>query len=89
MERSKLHFRHSLLLLFDLKKSATETHQTLSETYDVAPSYPNYRFWFQRFKSGDFDVNDKERPGEPKKFEDNKLQDLLDENPANNGKYFD
>lgn len=83
MERSKLHFRHSLLLLFDLKKSAAEAHKTLLEAYgDAAPSYPNCRFWFQRFKSGNFDVNDKERPGGPKKFKDNELQDLLDGNPA-------
>lgn len=83
MERSKLHFRHSLLLLFDLKKSAAEAHQTLVQAYgDRAPSYPNCRFWFQRFKSGNFDVNDKERPGQPKKFEDNDLQALLDENSA-------
>lgn len=39
---------------------------------------------FQRFKSGEFDVDDKkEWPGGPKNFEDNDLQlDLLDENAA-------
>lgn len=80
MERSKVHFRHSLLLLFDLKKSASEAHTTLVEAYgDLAPSYPNCRFWFQRFKGNDFDLNDKERPGQPKKFEDEELQALLDE----------
>lgn len=29
-----------------------------------------YRNWFRRFKGNDFDVNDKERSGQPKKFED-------------------
>lgn len=83
MERTKLHFRHSLLLLFDLKKSAAEAHQTLVKAYgDQAPSYPNCRVWFQRFKSGDFDVNDKERPGQPKRFENDELQSLLDQNSA-------
>ena len=33
---------------------------TLSETY---------RDWFRRFKNNDFDVNDKERPNQLKKFE--------------------
>ena len=35
--------------------------------------------WFKRFKSGDFDVKDNERPGQPKKFKDADLQALLDE----------
>lgn len=30
--------------------------------------------WFRRFKIGDFDVEDKERSGMPKKFEDAELQ---------------
>ncbi|VVC42845.1 Transposase, type 1 [Cinara cedri] len=81
MERSKLHFRHLLLLMFDLKKSAAKTYQTLLKAYgDAASSYPKYRFWFQRFKNGNFNVNDKERG--PKKFEDGELQALLDENSA-------
>uniref|UniRef100_G1QFL4 Mariner Mos1 transposase n=1 Tax=Myotis lucifugus TaxID=59463 RepID=G1QFL4_MYOLU len=35
--------------------------------------------WFKGFKSDDFDVKDKERPGQPKKFEDQQLQALFDE----------
>ncbi|XP_039307939.1 uncharacterized protein LOC120358283 [Solenopsis invicta] len=34
--------------------------------------------WFKKFKSGDFDVRNKERGKPPKKFADNKLQALLD-----------
>uniref|UniRef100_A0A0N5C6F7 HTH_48 domain-containing protein n=1 Tax=Strongyloides papillosus TaxID=174720 RepID=A0A0N5C6F7_STREA len=78
MERSKLHFRHLLLLLFDLKESAAEAHKTLVEAYGGrASSYPNCKFWFQRFKSEDYSLNDKERPGQPKEFEDHDLQSLL------------
>ena len=32
-----------------------------------------------RFKSGDFGLQDEERPGQPKKFEDEELEALLDE----------
>uniref|UniRef100_A0A1B0G0U6 Peptidase S1 domain-containing protein n=1 Tax=Glossina morsitans morsitans TaxID=37546 RepID=A0A1B0G0U6_GLOMM len=68
-------------------KSFAEPHQTLLDAYDdPAPSYSNCRFWFQQSKSGDFDDNDKERSGEPKKFEGNELQDLLGENPAHTPK---
>ncbi|XP_014469804.1 PREDICTED: uncharacterized protein LOC106741901 isoform X2 [Dinoponera quadriceps] len=36
----------------------------------------------QRFKEGDIEVQDKKRSGQPKKFDDEELQELLDENPA-------
>ena len=35
--------------------------------------------WFAKFKSGDFGLEDEERPGQPKKFEDEELEALLDE----------
>ena len=37
--------------------------------------------WFQKFRNGDFDLSNQERPDQPKKFEDEKLQQLLEENP--------
>ena len=38
---------------------------------------------FRRLKSDDFDVEDKERFGQPKAFEDEELQALVDEDPSN------
>jgi hypothetical protein len=38
--------------------------------------------WFQRFKTGEFDVKDKARPGQPKKVEDADLQALFDEDSS-------
>ena len=35
--------------------------------------------WFARFKSGNFDLEDEERPGQPKTFEDEELEALLDQ----------
>lgn len=81
MERDKSFFRGVLLYLFDTKKTAAEAHRLLSDTYgDQAPSPKTCNNWFQRFKTGDFDLEDKERSGAPKKFEDADLQELLDEN---------
>lgn len=37
------------------------------------------RDWFRRFKNNDFDIEDKERSGAPKKFDDEELKALLDE----------
>lgn len=37
---------------------------------DNAPSRRTCQEWFRRYKPGDYDNNDKGRPGELKKFED-------------------
>ncbi|GFX26524.1 mariner Mos1 transposase [Trichonephila clavipes] len=42
-----------------MKKSAAEAHRMLSNTYgEAAISERTCREWFQRFKNGDFDVED-------------------------------
>ena len=75
----KRHLREALLFLFYLKKKVSEAHQMLVEAYgNDAPSERTCREWFQRFKSNDFDVNNKDREGFPKKFEDEEFQVLLD-----------
>lgn len=77
---SKEHLRHVLLFLFNQKKNASESRRILVQTYgDNVPTQDACVRWFRRFKSGDFDLKDKERPGQPKKFEDTELQALLDE----------
>lgn len=55
----------------------------LVEVYgDNAPTDKSCREWFWCFKDGDFSVDDKSRPGQPKKIEDKKLEALLDEDPT-------
>ncbi|GBP75615.1 Mariner Mos1 transposase [Eumeta japonica] len=53
-----------------------ETHQLLVETYNVAAlSEKICREWFQKFKNDDFDVEDKDRSGWPKIYEDAELDE--------------
>lgn len=47
-----------------------------------AVSYSTCKKWFQNFRDGNFDLQDKERPGQPKKVDDEELEQLLDENPC-------
>ena len=55
----------------------------LVEAYDEHALGKSQCFeWFKKFKSGDFDVRNEERRKSPKKFEDNELQALLDEDDA-------
>lgn len=86
-EPTKQHLREAMLLYFNQKKSAAECHRLLSETYpEHSISNSVCKKWFARFKSGDFDVEDKERPGQMKKFEDEELKALLEEDPCNTQK---
>lgn len=79
---TKEHLREVVLHYFILKKKAAQAHRILVEVYgEYAPSERTCQKWFGRFKDGDFDVEDRERPGRPKKFEDKELEALLNEDP--------
>ena len=76
----KVYLRGILLYYFIQKKSAAEAHRILVETYgDHALSKTTCRDRFRRFRNNDFDVEDKERSGAPKKFEEEELEALLHE----------
>ncbi|KAG5324314.1 MOS1T transposase, partial [Pseudoatta argentina] len=55
---------------------------TGDETWVEKSFQPTRRDWFRRFKNNDFQLEDKERSGAPKKFEDKDLEQLLDEDPS-------
>lgn len=40
------------------------------------------RLIYKRFKGGDFDTKDKERPSQPRKFEEEDFEVILNENPC-------
>lgn len=62
MEHDKEIFRHVLLHYFDLKRNLIESDRLLSGPYsDAAPLKTTYKEWFQRFKSDNFNVKDKQR----------------------------
>ncbi|GFU31373.1 mariner Mos1 transposase [Trichonephila clavipes] len=63
-----------------MKKSAAEAHRMLSNTYgEAAISERTCREWFQRFKNGDFEVEDQQAVGREKVFEDAESEALLDQ----------
>ena len=53
------------------------------------------RKWFQKFENGEFDIDDKERTGRPKVYEDAELEALLDQDSCQTqeeqyyGQYFE
>ena len=76
----KVFLRGVLLHYFNMKRNATESHRILVEVHgEHALAERTCQKWFARFKSGDFALEDEERPGQPRKFEDEKLEALLNE----------
>lgn len=72
--------RTSLIFCYHLKKNAAQAHQMLVDAYGgYALSRPQCFRWFEKFRSGDFNVENDERGRPSKKFEDAELQALLDE----------
>ncbi|GFY32777.1 mariner Mos1 transposase [Trichonephila clavipes] len=69
----------ALIFCYHLQKYAAESHQMLVEAYsgNTLSRAQCYR-WFEKFQNGDFDVRIEERGRPAKKFEDAKLQALLD-----------
>ena len=77
------HLREILIFCFNWKKSAAEAHRMLVEVYgDTAPTDKSCREWFRCFKDGNFSVEDKLRSGQPKIFEDQELEVLLEEDQS-------
>ena len=76
----KVFLQEVLLHYFNMKKTADESHRILMEVYgEHALAERTCQKWLARFKSGDFGLEDEERPGQPKKFIDEELEALLDE----------
>ena len=75
----KVFFR-GVLHYFNMEKTAAESHRILVEVYgEHSLAERTCQKSFARFKSGDFGLEDEERPGQPKKFGDEELEALLDE----------
>ena len=69
-EPNSRHLRGVFISYFNLKKTAAEAHRMLSSTYnEVVLSEKTCREWFQRFKSGDFDAEDRHGGGKETIFE--------------------
>ena len=76
----KVFLQGVLFHYFNMKKTAVKSHRILVEVYgEHAVAERTYQKWFARFKSGDFGLEDEERPAQPKKFEDEEMEALFNE----------
>ena len=77
--------QRALIFCFHLKKTAAESYRLLREAYgEHAPLQDTCKRWFCRFKNGDFDTRQEGRNvwKIAKKFEDDELQALLEEDDS-------
>ena len=82
MVPDKLHFRHCMIYEFHSKKNAIQaTNSICLVNNDLALDVGTCQRWFARFSSGDFDLNDKDRPGRPIEANDSLLEELLEQDP--------
>ena len=67
-------------LRVSLEKNATQATHSICLVYsDLSLDVRTYQRWFARFSSGDFDLNDKDRPGRPIEANDSLLYELFEQ----------
>jgi len=77
------HLREVLLFCYHSRKTATEAHSMLVETYgEHALSQSQCYRWYKKFSGGNFELENETRGKPAKKFEDAELQALLDEDDS-------
>lgn len=76
-------WRVILLEHFRAGLNATEAYRACIETYgERALSVSTCRYWYRRFNDGNFAMEDRRRTGQPRKFEDSQLEELLQQIPT-------
>ena len=77
-----MHIRHALLYEFELGHSAAEAHRNIAIAIDPdAISDPACRFWFRRFRAGDYNLEDHPRTGRPLEVDLGRVRTLIEANP--------
>ncbi|XP_011859834.1 PREDICTED: histone-lysine N-methyltransferase SETMAR-like isoform X2 [Vollenhovia emeryi] len=82
MEGNKVHFRHLMLFLYWKGRNATQAANKICAVYgEGAVAERTVRKWFARFKAGDFNLKDQERPGRPSTTDEDQIETLIENNP--------
>jgi len=85
MAITKEHIRFSIHFAFHLKKNAAEAIAMICAAYEenaVLLSHTTYKRWYQKFRQGDFSLEDEPCTERPQKIETDELQALPDINSA-------
>jgi len=82
MEENKMHFRHLMLFFYRKSKNATQAAKMPNKICAVysAVAERTVRKWFARFKTGDSNLEDQERPGKPSTTDEDQIKTLIENN---------
>jgi len=81
MAITKEHIRFSNYFAFHLKKHAAKGNAMICTAYRMnAVRHTTCKRWYQKFRQGDFSLEDESRAGRPQKIETDELQALLNIN---------
>lgn len=81
MDFTKEHIRHCMLFQYNSGFNATVSTKNICAIYPDAISVRQCQNWFQKFREGNFDLEDKSKSGAPTVVDDDILRADIESNP--------
>ena len=82
MEGNKVHYRHLIAFFYRKGKNTTQATNEICAVYgDGAIAERPVRKWFAKFKAGDFNLEDQERPGRAATTDEDQIKTRIENNP--------
>ena len=81
MAEPESHYRHCMLFEYRRGVSATEATNNILKAYGPVVSVFTCQRWFDKFKSGVYDLENKPKSGRPRSLNDDDLKTLVTSDP--------